>query len=69
MNGFGHVWVFRSVGNVPQFLDLFKQRLIDCYTQQWHSKFCQVLILNVIDLLSQQLCWSPFYMTGHGIDV
>ena len=29
---------FRSVGNVPQFLDLFKQRLIDCYTQQWHSK-------------------------------
>ena len=35
--GFGFVWEAQSVGNVNNFIASFKQRLLDCYTQDWHS--------------------------------
>ena len=36
-NGFGHVWVNQGVGDVEHFLALYKQRLVDISTQEWHS--------------------------------
>ena len=35
--GFGYVWENQGVGSVNQFLRVFKQRLIDCWRQDWHS--------------------------------
>jgi exonuclease III len=35
--GFGIVWETQGVGNVKLFLFEFKQRLIDCFTQDWSS--------------------------------
>lgn len=35
--GFGIVWETQGVGNVKLFLLEFKQRLIDCFTQDWNS--------------------------------
>ncbi|MEW8544973.1 MAG: reverse transcriptase family protein [Candidatus Thiodiazotropha sp.] len=36
--GFGYVWVVEDVGNVNLFMKTFKQRLIDCSSQDWCSK-------------------------------
>ena len=36
--GFGFVWISQQVGNQKAFLNTFKQRLIDCFMQQWHEK-------------------------------
>ena len=33
--GFGFVWISQEIGNVELFLMSFKQRLIDCNTQNW----------------------------------
>ena len=36
--GFGEVWVNQGVGDVGAFICLFKQRVIDVATQDWHSE-------------------------------
>ena len=36
-NGFGIVWLCQGVGSVTQFVAEFKNRLISCYKQNWHS--------------------------------
>ena len=35
--GFGFVWVAQGVGNVNNFAHCFKNRLIECSSQNWHS--------------------------------
>ena len=37
MYGFGFVWESQGVGNARLFIKVFKQRLIDCFAQNWHS--------------------------------
>ena len=34
--GFGHVWLSQGVGDEIMFLNNFKQRLSDCFAQDWH---------------------------------
>lgn len=36
--GFGYVWVAQQVGCKSRFIKVFKQRLVDCYAQEWHDK-------------------------------
>ena len=36
--GFYLVWLNQGVGNVYAFLNLFKQRLTDYFTQNWHER-------------------------------
>ena len=36
--GFGHVWLFRNVGSVSQFCNVFRVRLYDNFKQNWHYK-------------------------------
>ena len=35
--GFGIVWLCQGVGSEKQFVAEFKDRLISCYKQNWHS--------------------------------
>ena len=61
--GFGFVWECQGVGDVKGFLNVFKQRLIDCRWQDWHThvnesnrfsgyrNFC-----TLIDKLPKYLC-------------
>ena len=35
--GFGFVWVSQDIGDIPTFLQQFKQRLFDCMFQNWQS--------------------------------
>jgi hypothetical protein len=37
MYGFGFVWISQDVGDKKSFIQTFKQRIIDCYTQTWHN--------------------------------
>ena len=37
MYGFGFVWVSHEVGDINAFIKVFKQRIIDCHTQNWHA--------------------------------
>ena len=36
-HGLGHTWENQGVENTSQFLRAFKQRLIDCFLQDWNS--------------------------------
>ena len=36
--GFLEVWEAQGVGNVNAFMNIFKQRIKDVFTQQWHAK-------------------------------
>ena len=38
LHGFGYVWLNGGVQNVRGFLRQFKQRLIDCWKQEWSSR-------------------------------
>jgi hypothetical protein len=38
VNGFGIIWLCQDVGNDESFLFEFKDRLIACFKQNWHSK-------------------------------
>lgn len=35
MYGFGYVWISQDVGDKKLFISKFKQRLTDCFTQDW----------------------------------
>ena len=35
--GFGFTWISLEIGNGPQFVNIFKQRLIGNFSQDWHS--------------------------------
>ena len=36
--GFGYTWLMQDVGNKHIFLSAFKQRVNDCFQQEWHGK-------------------------------
>ena len=35
--GYGHVWISQEIGDVNLFIRHFRQRIINCYTQNWQS--------------------------------
>ena len=35
--GFGHVWEAQGVGHLNMFITILRQRLIDCFEQDWHA--------------------------------
>jgi len=39
--GFSEVWINDGVGDVKLFLNAFKERMIDCYKQDWFAKLCE----------------------------
>ena len=40
-NGFGYVWLFKSVGNLTSFYKMFKERLCDNFKQNWRSRLLE----------------------------
>jgi len=34
---FGFIWISQDVGNINSFIRIFRQRVIDCCTQDWHA--------------------------------
>ena len=38
MYGFSEVWLTGGVGDVKAFVNILRQRMVDCYQQDWRSK-------------------------------
>jgi hypothetical protein len=55
--GFGYVWENQGVRNKKAFIKAFKQRLIDCYLQNWHSTL----------FLSERYCFYSSFKQYHGM--
>jgi hypothetical protein len=49
--GFGYVFVMQEVGNIDLFINIFKNRLLDCAFQEWTSN---------ISNISKLTCYSTF---------
>ena len=59
-NGFGHVWVNQGVGDVEHFLALYKQRLVDISTQEWHSDITENRKLDTYILYKSELSFETY---------
>jgi hypothetical protein len=55
--GFGHVWVNQGVGNMKEFIRVFRERLIDCRWQNWNSHVTQ----------SDRFTWYRMLNSSHSI--
>ena len=64
-NGLGNVGVNQGVGDVEHFLALYKQRLVDISTQEWHSDITENRKLDTYILYKSEL----FFETYLSIDI
>ncbi len=83
MYGFGNVWLAQGVGDDGSFLNVFKQRIKDCYLQKWqtdvnalsksfhYKHFKTSLDIETylkIDLsYTQRIIFSNFRCSGHSL--
>jgi len=58
--GFGIVWEAQCVGSVKLFIVEFKQRLLDCFTQDWHSALSSHTYFDSYSSYSQSLYMKPY---------
>ena len=81
--GFGIVWITENVGDNNEFIYVFKQRLIDCALQDWHTEITQSrkaihyrhfkTLLNVetylkLDILLKfKIAFSRFRCSAHNL--
>ena len=79
--GFGDVWVKQGVGDIDIFMNIFKQRLIDTFHQEWHrrlqesnrARFYRVVktqhqlskYLQCITCKPHRMALSRFIMSSH----
>ena len=61
MFGFGIVWEMQTVGNIKLFIAEFKQRLKDCYLQDWHSAIHSHSFYNVYSTYCQSITLCPYF--------
>lgn len=59
-NGFGYVWEMPLAVDPNQFMILFKQRLLDVFTQKWRSDINDSAVLNVFSHLKQDFQYSDY---------
>jgi len=58
--GFGVVWETQGVGDIATFVSEFKQRLVDCFKQDWLSAFGNHDFYNVYNSYKQSLEQSVY---------
>eukprot|EP00745_Piridium_sociabile_P015926 TRINITY_DN2374_c0_g1_i12.p1 TRINITY_DN2374_c0_g1~~TRINITY_DN2374_c0_g1_i12.p1 ORF type:complete len:1135 (+),score=79.90 TRINITY_DN2374_c0_g1_i12:1880-5284(+) len=63
MYGFGEVWEAHGVGNEKLFIRCFKQRLIDCAKQNWHSSLMSHECYNMYAVYNQSITKSQYLLT------
>ena len=59
--GFGVVWEAQSVGNTKSFLVQFKQRLVDNFSQDWHSALESHSFYEVYSTFGQTLNMRTYF--------
>ena len=58
--GFGFVWEAQGVGNEAQFLKCFRERLVDCYIQNWNSSLESRDFYRPYFLFKRDFCIEPY---------
>ena len=61
--GFGFVWENQGVQNSNVFIKIFKQRLIDCHSQNWHEHINKSVRFNVYRTFKSSLYLEPYFTT------
>ena len=64
-NGFGIVWVCKEVGNEKAFLTLFRERLVDCFKQNWSSKMSSSNTFDHFHSFKSLIQREPFLANGN----
>ena len=62
--GFGHVWQNQGVGNINQFLSIFKARLKDCYQQEWHFELQSRSRFSFYNTFKSTLSLTPYLVSA-----
>ena len=63
--GFGFVWEQQGVSNIKQFLSEFRQRLVDCYAQDWNNDIRTNERYVFYSSLKQSHCLSDYLSLIH----
>jgi hypothetical protein len=69
MYGFGVVWEAQTVGNIRIFINIFKERLIDCYKQDWHSALESHTFYNIYSSYATSISLCPYVKTIYNINI
>lgn len=69
MYGFGIVWEAQSVGDVKRFIVEFKQRLKDCYLQDWNSSLQSHTFYETYSTYTHSLSLRPYIVQLSCINV
>lgn len=82
--GFMEVWEVQGVGNINAFLNIFKQRVRDVFTQEWHARLenssrarCYITFssfryqtyLNVLNIGKYRKSLSQLRLSSHRLEV
>ena len=63
MFGFGYAWEAQGVGNERLFIKCFKQRLIDCAKQNWHSSLISHEFYSTYAVYNQSISKAQYLVT------
>jgi hypothetical protein len=69
MYGFGYVWEEQGVGDVSGFVRCFKERLIDCAKQDWHSSLMSHDFYATYASYKQSVDLCPYFFCINNIFV
>ena len=69
MYGYGIVWEAQSVGSVNLFIRQFKQRLVDCYCQEWHTSIESHDFYQVYSAYGHSLSLRPYFTHVKNINI
>ena len=69
MYGYGIVWEAQSVGNSKAFISQFRQRLIDCYAQEWDAKLDTHSFYQVYSSYGRSLALRHYFCVIKNINV
>lgn len=69
MHGFGVVWEAQGVGNTRSFIACWKERLIDCWKQNWHSALLSHDFYNVYTNFNQSITICQYLITVKNVHI
>ena len=59
--GFGFVWENQRVQNPETFIKAFKQRLIDCHSQNWHGHISNSTRFTIYRMFKISISLEPYF--------
>lgn len=82
--GFSEVWLYQGVANISYFINIFKQRIKDCYVQNWHmeinnstkastyiffAEFSFKMYLDTVSIQKYRIAMTRLRVSSHRLEV